>query len=197
MNQSKGEQTRQHLIEVGAHLFHLQGYSSTGLQQILKEAGVAKGSFYFHFNDKEAFALAIIDYFAGVFKQRVAQHLLNPELSAEQKLDAFNHYTVTAFTEMNFKAGCPIGNFCQELADSSESVAIKVGASLNGMARCFAGVIEQGKQENVFSNDLDAEDCANFIVDSWEGAVLRMKAQRSAEPLHNWLSFIKRLLKPS
>ena len=47
--ETKGEATKQHLINVGSVLFHQQGYKNTGLSQILKESGVTKGSFYFHF----------------------------------------------------------------------------------------------------------------------------------------------------
>lgn len=44
---------RDEIIEVASKLFYEQGYNRTGIQQIIKEAGVAKGTFYSHFSSKE------------------------------------------------------------------------------------------------------------------------------------------------
>jgi AcrR family transcriptional regulator len=40
---------RPRAIATAARLFRIQGYTATGLTQILKESGAPKGSFYFHF----------------------------------------------------------------------------------------------------------------------------------------------------
>ena len=40
-------------------------------------------------------------------------------------------------------------------------------------------------------DDIDAVDLADLLLESWEGAVIRMKLQRTVEPLHKCL---KRLL---
>ena len=40
-----------------------QGYHNTGLNQILVTAKVSKGSFYYHFEKKEAFALSVLEWF--------------------------------------------------------------------------------------------------------------------------------------
>ena len=192
--QTKGDLTRRQLIEVGAGLFHQQGYHNTGLQQILKQAVITKGSFYFHFKDKETFALAIIDQQMLIFKNSLDQHLDNPTLSAEQKFTAFHQYFFGIFSQMQFKGGCPIGNFSQEMADISDRFAEKIRLAFNGMSRCFEKVILQGQQEGAFRGELQSKATANFIVNSWEGSVLRMKACQNGEPLEDWYMFIKRLL---
>jgi TetR/AcrR family transcriptional repressor of nem operon len=191
---SKGDSTRRQLIEMGANLFHQQGYHNTGLQQILKQAGLTKGSFYFHFKDKESFGLAIIEQQMHRFNENLDRHLSNEALNAEQKIAAFHQFFLEKFRQMQFKGGCPIGNFSQEMADISPLFAQKIRQAFSGICCCFKTVIEQGQQQGRFKSELDSADTANFIVNSWEGAVLRMKATQNAEPLENWYQFIRLLL---
>ncbi|PCI60341.1 MAG: TetR family transcriptional regulator [Gammaproteobacteria bacterium] len=194
---SKGELTRLHIIEVGAKLIHQQGFNNTGLQQILKEAKVTKGSFYFHFADKNTFGLAVIDHFSGFFRATSAQLLANDELSAGQKLQAFHHHFRGAFERMGFHCGCPIGNLSQEMADISPEFAQKVNAAFTGMTVFFTKILLQGIASGEFKQNLAAKPCASFIVNSWEGAVLRMKSVQTPEPLDNWFSFIKEIILPT
>ena len=57
--------TKTLLFEKGAEPIHLKGYNSTGIQEILQAAGVPKGSFYYHFKNKEDYVLQLMDYFGN------------------------------------------------------------------------------------------------------------------------------------
>lgn len=60
---SKGEQTRQQILEVSVRLFNEQGYHGTSMRQIAEQAGIALGGIYNHFASKEAiFENAILAY---------------------------------------------------------------------------------------------------------------------------------------
>lgn len=192
--ETKGEATKQHLINVGSMLFYQQGYNKTGLSQILKEAKVTKGSFYFHFNDKESFGLAIIDYYIKIFKDLSAQHLNNNQLTPTQKIDAFHHFYLELVKQHDFKCGCPIGNFSQELAALHPKFSIKIKSAFDSMVFTLSKVISEGVLVGEFNATNDIEALASFIIDSWEGALLRMKSVKSAEPLDNWYLFTKKLL---
>lgn len=50
---SKGEQTKQYIIEQSALLLNKQGYMSTSLSEIMAVTGMKKGTLYNHFKDKE------------------------------------------------------------------------------------------------------------------------------------------------
>ena len=74
-------ETRQSLIQVGTDVIGSHGFNPTGLNTVLKTAGVPKGSFYYYFASKEEFGLAIIDEFAVAYNDKIAHFLNNESLS--------------------------------------------------------------------------------------------------------------------
>jgi AcrR family transcriptional regulator len=61
-NADRARSTRERILEVAATMFAESGYAGTSLNRILQEAGTTKGGFYFHFESKEALAVAVVDY---------------------------------------------------------------------------------------------------------------------------------------
>ncbi|MGV9867349.1 ScbR family autoregulator-binding transcription factor [Rhodococcus koreensis] len=59
--QKRAIATRQAVVAAAAEVFNRLGYVKAGLQEIISESGVTKGSLYFHFSSKEQLARAIID----------------------------------------------------------------------------------------------------------------------------------------
>lgn len=194
MVDNKGDATKLHLIMVGAELIHQQGFNNTGIAHILKKAEVAKGSFYFHFTDKEAFGLAVLDHYVERMKSIIQPIFMDDTLSAVDKLFAFHEKFLQIFTELNFSHGCLIGNLSQEMSDISPVFSKKISAILNSLTFAFQKVIEQGIANKEFNSTLEPVYSAAFLVDSWEGALLRMKVQKSAQPLENWFVFVKEIL---
>ena len=64
----KGEESRQRLIECAAELFWKNGYSATGISEILKQTDLPKGSFYFYFKSKDDLATAVTESYWNNFK---------------------------------------------------------------------------------------------------------------------------------
>ena len=67
--------TRATLVDAGLQIMLEKGYHHTGIQDVLQAAGVPKGSFYYYFPSKEAFALEVIAQFAAAYLARLEQHL--------------------------------------------------------------------------------------------------------------------------
>ena len=57
------EMRRQQLLEAGIMVFARRGYRSTSIDDIIKEANVARGTFYLYFEGKKEIFLAVIDYY--------------------------------------------------------------------------------------------------------------------------------------
>ena len=49
----KGEKRKQELLKIAYKLFITKGYENTSIEDILEEAGIAKGTYYYYFESKE------------------------------------------------------------------------------------------------------------------------------------------------
>ena len=63
MAQARAEVTRHRIVDAAVALFSENGFGGTGLADILQRAGVTKGAFYYHFDSKDALAVAVIEQF--------------------------------------------------------------------------------------------------------------------------------------
>ncbi|GAA4487245.1 TetR/AcrR family transcriptional regulator [Gluconacetobacter asukensis] len=108
---------RARAIATAVRLFRIQGYTATGLTQILEESGAPKGSFYFHFpRGKTQLAEEAIDHYV---EARIA---VLRNISADTTGDAlgFTRQIFSTFAaEMvasDFQYGCLMQNLANELA---------------------------------------------------------------------------------
>lgn len=177
------EETKAHLLATGARIVHEKGFNNTGIQEILLAAGVPKGSFYFYFKSKEDFGLALVDYYLEGMKQWMEKHLASPGDAPLDALKAFFGEFTALFLERGCKAGCPVGNICQEMADLNQAFRAKVEHCFSMMKENIAIPLRIARERGDIDQALDPDLTAQFMVNSWEGALLRMKAQNSIEPL--------------
>lgn len=177
------EATKLKILVEGAKIVHEKGFNNTGIQEILNAAGVPKGSFYFYFKSKEEFGLAVIDYFMTFMGNWIDSHLNStttpPLKSLKNFFDAIQGY----FQEKGCKSGCPIGNITQEMADLSNPFRAKLEQAFHEMKTKIGRCLETAQERNDLEPTIDPYEIADFILNSWEGALLRMKAKNSIEPL--------------
>lgn len=186
------------LLTAGRELFSRHGYNATGIQQITDLAGVPKGSFYNHFDSKETFATAIIDQYADELRDFWSRML---RLAPEQPLAAIAYIfaEMIAYNERKTCwSGCLVGNFAAEIADSSELCRQHLAAAMNEWRARLATLIRHGQESGEIRNDTDASQLAALIWDAWEGALLRTKLDRSAQPLRDSIDLMLNcLLRPA
>jgi len=177
------ETTRATIIREGARLIHRKGYNATGLSDILTAARVPKGSFYFYFKNKEDFGLAVIDHYAEAIAAMGSSYLGDINRPPMQRLAAFMDGFTDVFAKMDFTCGCPIGNLMQEMSDLNEAFRERVGRVYALMVEAVAQCLAEAKEQGDIPEDLDAAQTAQFILNSWEGAIMHMKLVKDDTPL--------------
>jgi TetR/AcrR family transcriptional repressor of nem operon len=182
--------TRDKILEVGTKIIHHKGYNHTGIQEILKAAGVAKGSFYNFFKSKEEFGLQVIDYFSSYFSHIAKEILEDRSVPPLERIKLILQWFMEYFKSTNFTRGCPIGNLSQEMGDLSPAFREKLSSAIEQMVAGYANVLAEAQAAGEISEKLDVRETANFIVSSWHGALVHMKVVQSVEPLKNHSKFI-------
>ncbi len=88
------------------------------------------------------------------------------------------------------RCGCLAGNLGAEIGGSSELCRSAIADAFNGTQERFRAVLEKAQAQGKVRNDLNAGDLAAFMLDAWEGALIRMKVDASVKPLRLFCSLV-------
>src|SRR4051794_2988331 len=114
--------TRHHLLQVGLRRIRAMGYASAGVQEILDEAGVPKGSFYHHFRSKEDFAREVLALYVRGERERAEKILRDGKAAPLPRLRRYFQELIGVFGATPPLTGCLLGNLSPEMADHSDSM---------------------------------------------------------------------------
>lgn len=186
--------TREHLIEIGLQQIHAFGYNATGVKEILDLAGVPKGSFYHYFPSKEAFAEEVLDRYTANESERALVILGDSKLSPLKRLRKYFESLIPVYGQSGPIAGCLLGNLSLELGGNSTHLQPLFGAAFANWQQPLAALLREAVAQHEIPKSLRPDETAAFLLNSWEGALLRMKADKSDKPLHNFLHFAFNIL---
>jgi len=186
--------TREQLIEVGLQRIHAAGYGATGVNEILQLADIPKGSFYHHFPSKEAFAEAVLERYGAQEMSRSERLLGDKSVAPLKRLRLYFEELLAVYGRTGPISGCLLGNMALEVADHSD----KLQPVLQEIFSVWNEAIVEVLREAVAKGDLDhsvkPKEMAAFLLNNWEGALLRSKAERSDQPLELFLHFTFKVL---
>jgi len=181
--------TQEKLLQVGKAIFLEKGYHHTGLQEIVKSAGVPKGSFYHFFASKENFGLAVLEYHLKTFQPFIEDLLQSDkDVPPLQRLRNFFEAGCAQLESEQCKGGCIVGNLSQELADQNETFREHLNRALSRWQGLFTACLQEAQDHGDIPAHENVEALGQFLINSWEGAILRMKVTKSMEPLRNFVS---------
>ena len=176
------------IVQAGLDLILSKGFNATGVEAILKQANVPKGSFYNFFSSKEDFGLAIIDKYVAEISSSVFQPILEDDsVPPLQRIRKCFENLSSRFESNNCSKGCLIGNLSLEMSDQYEEFRQRLDLMLQRWADVYTALLLQAQKENALPAELDAGMLAENMIASYEGALLRAKVKKSPEPLKNFI----------
>jgi len=149
----------------------------------LHAAGVPKGSFYFYFKNKEDFGLQLVEYYAKFFINSADTFLKDNSCSYLQRLVNFFTFYQQHIEKSNYIVGCPVGNLAQELGDINILFRGKLNDVMLNMKDKIRAFLSHAQQHGELGQEMNINNVADFIFNSWEGALLRTKVTKNSEPL--------------
>jgi TetR/AcrR family transcriptional regulator, transcriptional repressor for nem operon len=175
--------TREHLLDVGLGLMHQNGYNATGLNDLLKAADVPKGSFYHHFGSKEDFAAAALERYGMRERAHAASILNDATVPPLKRLRRYFCDLAKIYGQKSAIPGCMMGRFSLEIAEVSPILRKQISATFDHWQHTIAMVIQQAVAQKELPAATDAESLAGFLLNSWEGALLRAQTEKNDAPL--------------
>jgi TetR/AcrR family transcriptional regulator, transcriptional repressor for nem operon len=182
--------TREHLIEVGLDLMRRHGYGATGLQEILAAAAVPKGSFYHHFVSKEEFTAAVLERYIAFEGEHCKQVLGNPRQAPLRRLRRYFEDLVRTAGQSAPIQGCLIGSLSLEVAGASPLLQGCLSSGFTHWQASVTAVLVEAVEKGDLPSSTRPATLAGFVLNSWEGALLRSQADKSDEPLKDFLHYV-------
>ena len=170
--------TRERIVDAGAELFRLQGYSATGVKQIVTAAQAPFGSLYHHFpGGKEQLGAEAVRTSGAIYAQLIPAVI---DVAPDPVTAVHNFFMGAAahLVETDYADACPIATVALEVSSSSEVMR-------EACAEVFESWIEAGAERHVDAGIQrhKARELATAFVCALEGAFVLARATRSTEPL--------------
>jgi len=182
--------TRDHLIGVGLELMRKHGYGATGLQEILDAAGVPKGSFYHHFGSKEEFTAAVMERYVAHEGTHCSEVLGNTRQMPLRRLRRYFEDLVRTAGQTAPIPGCLLGKLSLETAGASALLQNCLSSNFTGWQAAITSVVQEAVEKGDLPSSTRPDAMAGFLLNCWEGALLRSQADRSDQPLKDFLHYI-------
>ena len=177
---------RNRILQAGLKVMFRHGYVGASVRDIVAEAPAPQGSFTNHFRSKEEFAREVLDCYFDDLQLLVAQTLGDASRTPRQRLKRYLDIITDRLARDSFSRGCLIGDFSLEAAPQSEMLRTRLAAIFAEWRSPFAACIAEGQAAGEIATAFAPEELAEFLLASWEGAILRMKVERNGEPLERF-----------
>jgi TetR/AcrR family transcriptional regulator, transcriptional repressor for nem operon len=182
---------KENILDIGVGLFNKKGYNGIGIKEVLDEAQIPKGSFYHYFKSKEDFGLQVVKRYSDSTLTFLRSHLEDNSKSPKERLIQFFDAMQEIYMKKECKEGCLLGNSATELADVNTSFSSLLQNEFVAYENIFECNIQQAQERGEISSDKSAKKIGAFILNSFEGALLRMKVDKSIEPIAILSEFIE------
>lgn len=182
---SRGQETKQRLLDSAQHLMYSRSYSDVGVQEICKDARVQKGSFYHFFPSKSALTVEVLEQ----LKMQMIENILLPafakDLTPAKRFERFIEYTyqyqVQLKEEYGYVLGCPMGNIALEMSTQDETIRKKVELLFESIFEVFVDVLDDARSLGELENNSDINELAQAALAYGEGVLLLAKTRNDPE----------------
>ena len=182
------------LLQAALKVIRTKGYSATRIEDVCEAAGLTKGSFFHHFDSKEALALAAADYWIEGTGSLFASA---PFHAPEDPVDRLLAY-------VDFRKGlllgelpdftCLIGTMVQEIYDTHPAIREVCNRSISGHAATLIPDIEEAIRQRGIEPNWTAESLALYTQAAIQGAFILAKAKRGAAIAAECIDHLRRYL---
>lgn len=170
---------KEQIVDAAVETLQRHGFHASSVSDITQAANVPKGSFSNHFKSKEDLAVEALDrYWERVLASAAALGEARP--AAITRLKRYFRYLHEISRKRDYDVGCMLGNLSTEMADHSRMIRDRLAAMLGSWTRAIEACVEEAQADGSLRRDLDAQTISAFLLNSWEGTVLRSRVDKSS-----------------
>jgi TetR/AcrR family transcriptional regulator, transcriptional repressor for nem operon len=168
---------REAILNAGLKVMFKSGYQGASVRDICAAARAPQGSFTNHFRSKEAFVREVLDRYFADLKTVVNATLNDKSLTPRQRLHRYLEIISGKLQGAKWNRGCLIGDLSLEASLQSKLLRKRLDEVFLEWRAPFAACIAEAQAAGEIDSKFKAIDLAEFLLASWEGAILRMKVE--------------------
>src|SRR5437660_4578040 len=181
---------RDQILRAGLPVLFRSGYHAASVRDICAAAGAPQGSFTNHVRSKEALAVEVLNRYFDYLKDLVAAALTDETRTPRQRLKRYLDVITDKLERDRWMIGCLIGDFSLQVSSHSRLLRKRLDSIFREWRTLFASCIAAAQAAGEVDSRFDATELAEFLLASWEGAVLRMKVERSPAALERFKTIV-------
>jgi TetR/AcrR family transcriptional repressor of nem operon len=178
---TKGERSRQKIVETAAVLFNQKGFTGCSMGDIVAASGLEKGTLYGHFSTKEELALLAFDY---AWKDTSDKRIRNLH-TVSNAVDKLKLHIDNYVNTPSFPGGCPLLNFAVEADDGNLALRTRVRKALKGWEDLLEKIVEDGQSSGEINPEIDSHSVANLVISMLEGATAIARINKRSAALND------------
>ena len=182
------------LLQAALHVIRAKGYSATRIEDVCEAAGLTKGSFFHHFDTKQALALAAADYWIEGTGALFASAPFHAPADPVDRLLAYVDFRKALLLGELADFTCLIGTMVQEIYDTHPAIREVCNRSISGHAATLIPDIEEAIRQRGIEPNWTAESLALYTQAAIQGAFILAKAKRGAAIAAECIDHLRRYL---
>jgi len=132
----------------------------------------------------------VLDQYFEYLKGLVNAALNDETLTPRQRLKRYLDVIMNKLERDRWMVGCLIGDFSLQASSHSKLLRKRLDAIFREWRTLFASCIAAAQAAGEVDSRFDATELAEFLLASWEGAILRMKVERSPAALERFKAIV-------
>lgn len=190
-----GRTTRDALVAGARRLMEVRGYQNTSLDDVLRETGVGKGNFYYHFRSKEELGHAILDQIIGSFLKSTLEPCFSDyEGHRLGQIRCFLNRVLEYQRQRKCVGGCAMGNLASELSDVHEGFRARLASVFTAWQERLTLVLREAQTRGELGQGCQPEAVAHFVVAALEGSILLSKVTKNIAVMEQCVGELERYL---
>jgi TetR/AcrR family transcriptional repressor of nem operon len=182
---------REKLASSAVDTLHAKGFHGCSIQDITDAAGVPKGSFFNHFESKEALAIDALGRYLAASR---ADFLFDMTIPPLERLKNHFIYMTDKIEASDFQRGCMLGNLATEMADAYPQMREKLRQAFQSWSEAVESVLREAQAAGDIDPRHDPGELGRFLVNAWQGATMRLKITKDRAPLDEFFHICFKML---
>jgi len=171
---------RDAILDAASRLFYAQGYNATGIQQIIDEAGVSKGTFYTHFRSKDELGLEYMRK-RHADEMNHLKEVLAGVKDPRKRYFYFNTMMRDWMVETGFR-GCAFSNMAAEVTDGKSPIRKEAKYHYEAFRAVIRDMIEELIASDAKYKRLDAQEVTDSFMLITIGALTNSEIYQDTWP---------------